>query len=325
MNPVFQQIIIDATLKGKKTNKGSSHAPSRYFLAKTFVRFKIVVKREILNTILLCLGIGIAAFGLKSFLLPTGFIDGSITGISLLLTKLTGWPLAILIPLLNVPFILLGYNQIGKTFAIKTTLAVLGLSFCIASINYPVLTNDKLLVAVFGGFFLGAGIGLAIRGGGVLDGTEVMAIYIGKKSTLTIGDVILVLNIIIFSFAAWLLSVETAFYSILTYLAASKTVDFLINGIEEYTGVTIISQKSEEIRKVITEDLGRGVTIYRGSKGFGKRGHNNEDIDIIYSVVTRLEVSKLNIEIEKIDPHAFVIMNSLKDIKGGMIKKRALS
>ena len=325
MNPFITQIVISSVLNKDKRSNEKKKEYSKIEILKAARILKINSVRALKNFVLISVGVASATFGLKSFLLPTGFIDGGITGISLLLTKLTGWPLAILIPLLNVPFILLGYNQIGKTFAIKTTLAVLGLSFCIASINYPVLTNDKLLVAVFGGFFLGAGIGLAIRGGGVLDGTEVMAIYIGKKSTLTIGDVILVLNIIIFSFAAWLLSVETAFYSILTYLAASKTVDFLINGIEEYTGVTIISQKSEEIRRVITEDLGRGVTIYRGSKGFGKRGHNNEDIDIIYSVVTRLEVSKLNIEIEKIDPHAFVIMNSLKDIKGGMIKKRALS
>lgn len=324
MNPIFQQIIIDASTRGRD-KKGKTQEHSRYFLAKSFLQFKILVKREVLNTVLLCTGIFVAGFGLKSFLLPIGFIDGGITGISLLLSKLSNWPLSVLIPLLNIPFIILGFKNIGRVFAIKTCLAIIGLSICLAFVNYPVLSNDKLIVAVFGGFFLGAGIGLAIRGGGVLDGTEVMAIYIGKKSTLTIGDVILILNIIIFSFAAWLLSFEIAFYSILTYLAASKTVDFILNGIEEYTGVTIISLRSEEIRKMITQDLGRGVTIYKGSKGFGKRGHNLDDIDIIYSVVTRLEVSKLNIEIEKIDPQAFVIMNSLKDIKGGMIKKRPLA
>ncbi len=324
MNPIFQQIVIDATLKGKD-KKDPKNQPSKYFLAKSFLQFKTLVKREVFNAVLLCAGIFVAGFGLKSFLLPTGFIDGGITGISLLLSKLSNWSLSILIPLLNIPFIILGFRSVGRTFAIKTCIAIVGLALCLAFINYPVLSQDKLIVAVFGGFFLGAGIGLAIRGGGVLDGTEVMAIYIGKKSTLTIGDVILILNIIIFSFAAWLLSFEVAFYSILTYLAASKTVDFILNGIEEYTGVTIISQRSEEIRKMITQDLGRGVTIYRGSKGFGKRGHNLENIDIIYSVVTRLEVSKLNLEIEKIDPQAFVVMNSLKDIKGGMIKKRPLA
>lgn len=323
MNPIFQQIIINAA-RGKDKKK-KVEQPSKYFLAKSFLKFKTLVRREVFNAFLLSAGVFVAGFGLKSFLLPTGFIDGGITGISLLLSKLSTWSLSLLIPLLNIPFIILGYRSVGRAFAIKTCLAIVGLAVCLAFINYPVLSQDKLIVAVFGGFFLGAGIGLAIRGGGVLDGTEVMAIYIGKKSTLTIGDVILILNIIIFSFAAWLLSFEVAFYSILTYLSASKTVDFILNGIEEYTGVTIISQRSEEIRKMITQDLGRGVTIYRGSKGFGKRGHNLDNIDIIYCVVTRLEVSKLNIEIEKIDPQAFVVMNSLKDIKGGMIKKRPLA
>jgi uncharacterized membrane-anchored protein YitT (DUF2179 family) len=324
MNPIFQQIVINATLGGKKTRQDQKEQ-SRYGLAKAFLRFKVLVKREVLNSFLLAAGVFVAGFGLKGFLLPSGFIDGGITGISLLISKISGVALAILIPLLNIPFIFLGYRIVGRVFALKTILAIIGLSLAVAFINYPVLSTDKLIVAVFGGFLLGAGIGLAIRGGGVMDGTEVMAIYIGKKSTLTIGDVILILNIIIFSFAAWLLSFEVAFYSILTYLAASKTVDFVLNGIEEYTGVTIISQKSEEIRKVIIEGLGRGVTIYKGSKGYGKRGHNLDNIDIIYTVVTRLEVSKLNIEIEKIDPQAFVVMNSLKDIKGGMIKKRPLS
>ena len=177
---------------------------------------------------------------------------------------------------------------------------------------------------LFGGFFLGAGIGLAMRGGGVIDGTEVMAIYFSKKTGLTIGDIILIVNIIIFSFAAWLLSFETALYSILTYLSASKTVDFIIEGIEEYTGVTIISAKNEELRIMITEKLGRGVTVYKGTRGYGKTGEKKGEIDILYSVITRLEVARLNTEIEKIDPAAFVIMNRVKDTKGGMIKKRVL-
>jgi uncharacterized membrane-anchored protein YitT (DUF2179 family) len=226
--------------------------------------------------------------------------------------------------LLNIPFVLLGYSQIGKNFMIKTALGVLGLSLCIATINYQVMTSDKLLVSVFGGFFLGAGIGLTMRGGGVIDGTEVMAISISKRTGLTIGDIILIVNLIIFSFAAWLLSFETALYSILTYLCASKTIDFILEGIEEYTGVTIISTKNEKIRLMITQKLGRGVTIYKGSRGFGKTGNQMADIDILYSVVTRLEVAKLNTEIEKIDPDAFVVMNSIKDTRGGMIKKRLL-
>jgi uncharacterized membrane-anchored protein YitT (DUF2179 family) len=292
--------------------------------ARAFVRFKVILKREIISGFLILAGILSASFGLKSFLLSNGFIDGGITGVSLLISAVTGWNLPILILLLNIPFVLLGYSQIGKNFMIKTALGVLGLSLCIATINYQVMTTDKLLVSVFGGFFLGAGIGLAMRGGGVIDGTEVMAISISKRTGLTIGDIILIVNLIIFSFAAWLLSFETALYSILTYLCASKTIDFIIEGIEEYTGVTIISTKNEKIRLMITQKLGRGVTIYKGSRGFGKTGNQMADIDILYSVVTRLEVAKLNTEIEKIDPDAFVVMNSIKDTRGGMIKKRLL-
>jgi len=292
--------------------------------ARAFVRFKVILKREIISGFLILAGILSASFGLKSFLLSNGFIDGGLTGVSLLISAVTGWNLPILILLLNIPFVLLGYSQIGKNFMIKTALGVLGLSLCIATINYQVVTTDKLLVSVFGGFFLGAGIGLTMRGGGVIDGTEVMAISISKRTGLTIGDIILIVNLIIFSFAAWLLSFETALYSILTYLCASKTIDFILEGIEEYTGVTIISTKNEKIRLMITQKLGRGVTIYKGSRGFGKTGNQMADIDILYSVVTRLEVAKLNTEIEKIDPDAFVVMNSIKDTRGGMIKKRLL-
>lgn len=292
--------------------------------ARAFLILKRLLKRETINACLILLGIVSASFGLKSFLLSNNFIDGGITGVSLLVSKVTGFNLPVLIVVLNIPFIILGYTQIGKSFVIKTTLGILGLAVCLATISFPILTADKLLVSVFGGFFLGAGIGLTMRGGGVIDGTEVMAISFSKKTGLTIGDIILIVNIIIFSFAAWLLSFETALYSILAYLSASKTVDFIIEGIEEYTGVTIISAKNEEIRLMITEDLGRGVTVYKGTRGLGKTDDKKAEIDILYSVITRLEVAKLNTEIEKIDPAAFVIMNSIKDTRGGMIKKRIL-
>ena len=292
--------------------------------AKAFRKFKLLLKRELISAFGITLGVFSASFGLKSFLLPNDFIDGGITGVSLLVSAVTGWELPILIVALNVPFIILGYRQIGRNFMVKTTLGIVGLGLCVAFVNFPTLTADKLLVAVFGGFFLGAGIGLAMRCGGVIDGTEVMAISLSKSTSLTIGDVILVVNVGIFSVAAWLLSLETALYSILAYLSASKTVDFIIEGIEEYTGVTIISAHTEEIRVMITENLGRGVTIYKGSRGYGKTGDKKGEIDILYSVITRLEVARLNTEIEKIDPAAFVIMNSIKDTRGGMIKKRTL-
>ncbi|MGH9957956.1 MAG: YitT family protein, partial [Pyrinomonadaceae bacterium] len=192
--------------------------------------------RELLNSLLILVGILSAGFGLKGFLLSSRFIDGGVTGVSMLLSAVLGWPLAILIVVINLPFIGVGYFQIGKKFALKSALAIAGLALCLAFIKFPDVTPDKLLTAVFGGFFIGAGLGLAIRGGAVLDGTEVAALLISKSShLLKVGDVILLLNVLIFSAAAFFLGIEPALYSMLTYFAASKTVDFLIHGIEEYT------------------------------------------------------------------------------------------
>lgn len=245
-------------------------------------------------------------------------------GISLLVSETTSVPLSILIVAINLPFLILGYSQIGKQFALKSIIAIIGLALIVHFIPYPLVTSDKLLIAVFGGFFLGAGIGMAIRGGSVIDGTEVLAIYLSKKTGLTIGDIILLFNIIIFSFGAYILSIEVALYAILTYLVAAKTINFVIEGVEEYTGITIISDYSEKIRLMITEKLGRGVTIYKGQGGYGKKGDILNQIDVVYTVITRLEIAKLRTEIDQIDPDAFIIMNSIKDTKGGMIKKRSL-
>ena len=284
---------------------------------------KINIKQVIRDVLFISLGIISAGFGLKGFLLPNNFIDGGATGISLLIQSLTGYQLGILILIVNTPFIILGYFQIGKSFAVKSIIAIIGLSLVLFLVTYPIVTSDKLLIAVFGGFFLGAGIGLSVRGGAVIDGTEVLAIFLSRKTGLTIGDIIFGLNIIIFSMVAYLLSVETALYSLLTYLSASKTMDFVIEGIEEYIGVTIISKYSEEIRKVIIKDLERGVTIYNGHRGYGKERKDLKETDIIYTVITRLEISKLNSMINEIDEEAFVVMNSIKDLKGGVIKKHS--
>lgn len=301
-----------------------SGTQSAYRLAKSMFQLRVMLKRWTRDFFLLIMGLLSAGFGLKGFLLPTAFIDGGATGISLLINETTNIPLPILLVVVNVPFIVMAYIQLGTEFVVKTTLTIIGLSLAVAFIPYPVVTTDKILVSVFGGFFLGMGIGLAVRGGGVLDGTEVLAIYITRRTSLTIGDVILLINILIFSVAAWLLGIETAMYSVLTYLAASKTVDFIIEGIEEYTGVTIISPKCKEIALVITDQLGRGITVYKGARGYGKRGHNTTEMDVLFTVITRLEVSRLQTEIATIDPHAFVVMHSIKDTKGGMIKKRPL-
>jgi uncharacterized membrane-anchored protein YitT (DUF2179 family) len=317
------QIIIQATLRQNKKKQLDSENFSSYRLAKKHREFLITVKRHFKDFLLITLGIFSASFGFKGFLLTNHFIDGGATGISLLISALTKIPLYILIICVNIPFILLAYNVVGKQFAVKTALAIAGLAICLATVQFPNITNDNLLVAVFGGFFLGAGIGLAVRGGAVIDGTEVLAIFLSRKFGTTIGDIIIVINVFIFSVAAYFLSIEVALYSMITYLSASKTLDFIVEGIDEYMGVTIISSHSNEIRQMIIDVMGRGVTVYSGKRGYGKSGETR-DVDIIYTVITRLELNKLNTEIEKIEPNAFVVMNSVRDTKGGMIKKRPL-
>ncbi|MFN0031916.1 MAG: YitT family protein [Flavobacteriales bacterium] len=296
---------------------------SGYRRGKALRQQRIVLMRTAKDVLLMATGIFSAAFGLESFLIPNNFIDGGATGISLLLSEVTELPLGIFLILINIPFVLLGINVVGKSFAIKTAVAIACLAMVVSTIHFPIITQDKLLVAVFGGFFLGAGIGLSVRGGSVIDGTEVLAIYISRKFSVTLGDVIIFINIFIFSAAAYFLDIETALYSMITYLAASRTLDFVVEGIEEYMGVTIISSHNEEIRSMIINDMRRGVTVYRGKRGFGKMGETL-DVDIVYTVITRLELNKLNTEIVKIDPNAFVVMNSVKDTRGGMIKKRPL-
>lgn len=281
-------------------------------------------KKSLGKGMLVFLGICLASFGLKGFLVPNHFIDGGITGISLLTHQLTGIPVSVWLIIFNIPFIFLGGRQISRNFAISTSIAIITLALIIYFIDFPVITDDKLLISIFGGFFLGSGIGLAIRGGCVIDGTEILAVYINRKSILSMGDIILLINVFIFLMAAFILDIETALYSILTYLSASKTVDFIIQGIEEYTGVTIISSKSAQIRQAITQKLGRGVTIYKGERGLEHSQFKNKDIDIIFTVVTRLELPKLKHEIENIDHKAFIAMSTISDTKGGIIKQRPL-
>lgn len=322
MKELWKQLIIRFVLLDK-TIPAEEQEFTPYEIAKASRELRISIVSFIKDIFLMMLGVSSAAFGLEGFLLPSQFIDGGVTGISLLISLKSSLPLWILLIVINTPFMMLAAKIVNKQFALKAAVSILGLALCLEAVDFPRITDDKLLVAVFGGFFLGAGIGLSIRGGSVLDGTEVMAIFLSRKMHTTIGDFIIIFNIIIFSVAAYLLSAEQALYSIVTYLAASKTLDFVVEGIEEYTGVTIISSHSEEIRLMIINVLGRGVTIYQGKGGYGKSG-NTRHMDILYTVVTRLEVSKLNTEIEKIDPNAFVVTNSVKDTKGGMIKRRPL-
>jgi uncharacterized membrane-anchored protein YitT (DUF2179 family) len=278
------------------------------------------LRRELLNALLIALGIVSAAFGLKGFLLSSHFIDGGVTGVSMLLADVTGVPLWLLLLVINLPFIALGYRQVGSAFAVRGALAIAGLSLCLAVAHFPDVTPDTLLTAVFGGLFIGAGIGLAIRGGAVLDGTEVAALLVSKRSSLLrLGDVILVFNVLIFTAAAFLLGVESALYSVLTYFAASKTVDFLIHGIEQYTAIVVISEQSAAIRRSLIRDLGRGVTVFKG-----RRGWSDAEQDVLLCVVTRLEIGRVRSLVEEFDEGAFILVHPLSDVHGGVVRKPAL-
>ncbi len=280
---------------------------------------------EIKNWLLIGLGILSAAFGLKGFLLPSKLVDGGVTGVSILLSEVLGLPLAILIVIINLPFIAIGFRHIGKKFAVKSTLAIAALALCLFFISFPSITTDKLLTAVFGGLFIGAGIGLAIRGGSVLDGTEIAALLVSRKShLLRVGDIILILNVFIFMAAAFLLGVESAMYSILTYVAASRTIEFLLHGVEEYTAIMIVSTKSAEIKEAMTRKLNRGVTVFMGQGGMGSTGETDLERQILYCVITRLEIGSVKSVVIGIDSQAFITQHTLSDVQGGLLKRKVM-
>jgi uncharacterized membrane-anchored protein YitT (DUF2179 family)/predicted metal-dependent HD superfamily phosphohydrolase len=274
---------------------------------------------------LIVLGVITAGFGVKGFLVPSHFVDGGVTGIALLLHNIYGFNLAAATFIINLPFIFASFFVVSRHFAIKTFLCVTLLAVCLLYFPYPVITSDKLLISIFGGFFLGVGSGLAMRAGCVTDGIEVLALYTWRRTSFTISEIILGLNIIIFAVAAFQLGIEAALYSILTYLAASKTIAYVVEGIEEYTGVTIISGHSEEIKSKLVNELGRSITIYKGERGYlpGKF-EVSSDCDIIFTVITRLELRKLKNLVNEIDKNAFVFANTIKEASGGIIKKRNL-
>ena len=281
--------------------------------------FRKALYRLALDAGLILLGVVAAGFGIKSFLLYGLFIDGGVTGISMLIIRVTGWPLPKLIILLNIPFVLLGLWGIGWRFAIKSLLAIVALAASLIWVPYPLVTPDMILASIFGGSFIGAGIGLAIRGGAVLDGTEIAALLISKATHfLRIGDVILLLNVGIFAAAAYFLGVEPALYSVLAYVSASKSIDFILHGIEEYTAITIMSSCSEAIRLAITNDLSRGVTVFQG-----RGGHSGEEQEILYCVVTRLEIGLVKNLVADLDEDAFVIVQAVSDAHGGRVKSKA--
>jgi uncharacterized membrane-anchored protein YitT (DUF2179 family) len=275
------------------------------------------------DILLIVVGVVIGGFALKSFLVPNNFFDGGVTGISLLIHEIYGFNLAFVILIANLPLIIMSRYSVSWRFAIKTLCCIVLLGICLLFIPYPVITSDKLLVSVFGGFFLGIGIGLTMRAGCAVDGIEVLALYTWRRSSFTISEIILALNIIIFSLAAFRFGIPVALYSMLTYFTASKTVDYVVEGIEAYTGVTIISGKSEIIKDRLVNELGRGITVYKGERGYlpGKF-EVHEDCDIIFTVITRLELRKLKNLVHEVDNKAFVFASTIRETSGGVIRRR---
>jgi uncharacterized membrane-anchored protein YitT (DUF2179 family) len=285
---------------------------------------QINTQQSIIDTLYTIAGILFCGFALKGFLVPNQFFDGGVTGISLLIHELYHWNIGFVIILANIPFIIMGVFQINKTFALKTLAAVIGLALCLHFIPYPQITSDKLLVSIFGGVFMGLGVGLAMRGGCALDGIEVLALYTGKRISFTISEIILGINIVIFLIAAFKLGLPVALYSILTYYTASRTINFVIEGIEEYTGVTIISSDSEKVKEKLVLGLGRGITVYKGERGFMKESYDiSQPVDIVFTIVTRMELRRLKNMVHGIDPKAFIFTSIIKEAAGGILKRRA--
>ncbi len=283
---------------------------------------KIHLSHLMQDAIYILTGALISGFALQSFLVPNHFLDGGVTGISLLLHETYKWNIGMLLIAANIPFILIGSRLMNAAFAWRSLAGVVILAFCLYFIPYPVFHYDKLLVSTFGGLFLGLGIGLGMRGGCALDGIEVLALYTLRRTSFTISEIILGLNVIIFAIAAFQLGFETALYATLTYYTVTKTIDYVVEGLEEYTGVTIISGQSEAIKVKLVQDLGRGITVYKGERGF-MQAHFDEShsTDIVFTVITRLEVRRLKNAVISIDPKAFVFTNSIKETAGGVLKR----
>lgn len=276
------------------------------------------------DTIFIVLGVLIAGFGLKGFLVPNQFFDGGLTGISLLLHELYHVDLALAILAINLPFIIAGYYSISKRFAYKTLAAVALLGICLTLVHYPIITTDKLLISIFGGVFLGLGIGLTMRAGCALDGIEVLALYTLKRTSFTITEIIMGINLVIFGIATLKFGPETALYSVLTYFAASWMIDYVIEGIQAFTGVTIISAESEAIKHKLVNELGRGITVYKGERGFLPGNFEvSSNCDIIFTVVNRMELRKLKNLVYETDAKAFVFASTIREASGGILKRRA--
>lgn len=266
------------------------------------------------------IGIILASIGLKAFLLPNGFLDGGVTGIAILISELFNINISLLLFAVSIPFLLLAWQNLTKQIFFKSLISISSLAFIIHFENFNSITEDKLLIAIFGGLFLGAGIGLAIKNGAVLDGSEILGIYINKKFGIAIGKVILLFNVILFSVTALLLSIEIAMYSILTFLITAKIIDLMIEGFEDYVGLMIVSSKADSIEKGLIEEVKIGITTYKGETGYGTRGVKDQN-KIIHTVINRIDMRRTYNLIDKIDPKAFIIEFDVNNVKGGILNK----
>lgn len=280
---------------------------------------KLIIK-SIKKYIMLFIGSIFAAAGLEEFLVPNQIIDGGIIGISIMASHITSMPLSIFIVLLNLPFLYLGYTQIGKTFTISTVFSILSLSYWV-SLFHPIaeVTRDPFLSAIFGGIIVGIGVGLIIRYGGSLDGTEIVAILLGKKTGFSIGEIVMFFNLFILGTAGFVFSWDKAMYSLVAYFIAFKVIDITIEGLDESKGIFIVTDNPDEIADALMARLGRGVTIFHGEGGF-----SGESKKILYSVITRLEIAKLKSIVQEKDENAFVTINDVHDVMGGRVKKKSI-
>ncbi len=278
---------------------------------------------DIKNLLLIVLGTGLAVLAMKGFMIPNRLMDGGITGISILLHEIFHVNISILVIVLNVGFVYLGYKKIGKTFAIQTTLAVILLALGLLFVDIQPITKEKLLIAFFGGILIGTGIGLVIRAGGVIDGAEVIAVFTKRKTGFSNTEIIMAMNTLIFAVAAFQFGIETAMYSIITYFAATRATDYVVDGIEEFTAVHIISAQQEEIKNYLVNELGKGITVYKGERGYLPGSFDiKTDCEIIVTIVTRLEIKQIQDTISKIDPKAFVYVQNIKEATGGILKAK---
>ena len=276
------------------------------------------------NFLLIFLGTSLAVLAMKGFMIPNRFMDGGITGISILLHEIFRINISFLVIILNVLFVYLGYKRIGKTFAVQTCIAVMLLSVGLVFIDINPITHDKLLIAIFGGILMGTGVGLVIRGGGVIDGAEVIAVFTGRKTGFSNSEIIMLINTIIFAVAALQFGLETAMYSIITYFTASRATNYIVDGIEEFTAMNIICSQPEEIKNLLVNDLGKGITVYKGEKGYLPGSFEvKTSADIIVTIITRLEIKQIQDAVLSIDPKAFIYVQSIKEAAGGILKHKA--